>query len=80
MLIGKNVPAKNIIGKVTMLPMTPAVSGFLATEPTSIPSEANSVGPKIRKGISHGDSVMCAPKANTPTATISRKPAVDNAM
>ena len=55
LLIGKKVPARNIIGKVTMLPMTPAVSGFLVTVPTSIPSAAKSIGPKIRKGSSQMD-------------------------
>ena len=59
---------RNIIGKVTMLPMTPAVSGFLVTVPTSIPSAANSMGPKIRKGISQSVNATCAPKAKIPTS------------
>ncbi len=58
MLMGKNVPERNIIGKVTMLPITPAVSGFFVTVPTSMPNAANSVGPRIRKGISQTVNVM----------------------
>ena len=68
MLMGKNVPERNIMGKVTMLPMTPAVSGFFVTVPTSMPSEANSIGPKIRKGINQTVKVTCAPKAKMPTS------------
>ena len=61
MLIGKNVPERNIIGKVTMLPITPAVSGFLVTVPTNMPSDAKSIGPKMRKGISQAVNVtLCA--------------------
>jgi hypothetical protein len=56
-LIGKKVPARNIMGKVTMLPTTPAVSGFFVTVPTSMPSAAKSIGPKIRKGNSQIDMV-----------------------
>src|SRR5271157_373262 len=73
MLIGKKVPERNIIGNVTMLPMTPAVSGFLVTVPTSMPSEAKSVGPISRKGMSQGVNAMFAPYTNIPTTTISMK-------
>ena len=78
--MGKNVPLRNIIGKVTIFPIIPAVSGFLVIVPTNMPSDAKSIGPKIRKGISQIFSVICAPKAKIPTATISRKLRVDNAI
>jgi hypothetical protein len=58
MLMGRNVPARNIIGNVTMFPITPAVSGFLVTVPTSIPKEAKSVEPRTRKGTSQTVNVM----------------------
>ena len=79
-LMGKNVPERNIIGKVTMFPIIPAVSGFLVTIPTSMPNDAKSIGPKIRKGISQIVSVICAPKAQMPTTTMSRKQNVDKVM
>ena len=74
------MPERNIIGNVTMLPITPAVSGLFVTVPTSIPRAAKSIGPKIRKGISPTDKVTCAPKAKTPTPTINRKPAIVKTM
>ena len=73
LLMGKNVPARNIIGNVTMFPIIPAVSGFLVTVPTSMPNEEKSVGPKIRKGISQIVNVMCASKAKIPTTAMRRK-------
>src|SRR5664280_1916002 len=80
LLMGKKVPARNIMGNVTMLPMTPAVSGFFVTVPTSIPSAAKSIGPRMRKGINQGVIATCAPKANMPTPTISKKPAIVKTM
>jgi len=64
------------MGNVTMLPMTPAVSGFLVTVPTNIPSAAKSIGPKIRNGSNQGVNITCAPNAKIPTPTISKKPAI----
>jgi hypothetical protein len=51
-LIGKKVPERNIIGKVTTFPITPAVSGFFVTVPTSIPKDAKSIGPNTKNGMS----------------------------
>src|SRR5450756_630424 len=79
-LIGKKVPERNIIGKVTMFPITPAVSGFLVTVPTSMPREANSIGPKMRKGMSQTVKVMFAPKARVPTTTMNTKDIDDSTM
>jgi hypothetical protein len=73
MLIGKNVPDKNIIGNVIMLPSTLAVSTLFVIVPTSIPIEQNIIGPKMKNGISQTVSVMCAPNKKIPTATMSRK-------
>ena len=80
LLIGKNVPARNIMGNVTMLPMTPAVSGFFVTVPTNMPSAAKSIGPKTKKGINQGVIATCAPKAKIPTPTINKKPAIVKTM
>src|SRR3989304_8227166 len=80
MLMGKNVPERNIIGKVTMFPIMPAVSMLLVTVPTSMPSEAKSIGPKTKKGMSHNVKLTFAPYAKTPTATISRKETADRKM
>ena len=62
MLMGKNVPERNIIGNVTTFPITPAVSGFFVMVPTSMPNEQNIIGPRIRKGISQTVNVMLRAK------------------
>src|SRR4030067_3251352 len=79
-LIGKNVPERNIIGKVMTCPTTLAVSVLLVTVPTSMPTEEKSIGPRTRNSMSHSDSAMCAPKARTPTTTISKKESTDSSM
>jgi hypothetical protein len=78
--MGKNVPARNIIGKVMTCPTTLAVSVLLVTVPTSMPIEEKSIGPRTRNGMSHSVNVMCAPKAKTPTAAISKKESTDKNM
>ena len=74
------MPARNIIGKVIMFPIIPAVSGFLVIVPTSIPSEAKSIGPKIRKGISQKVNSIWASKTKIPVKAINRKLATVNVM
>lgn len=79
-LIGKNVPDKNIIGKVITFPITLAVSTLFVNVPTNMPNEAKSIGPRTRNGISQTVNMMLAPKTKIPTATISRKEIVDRHM
>ena len=79
-LMGKNVPDKNIIGNVIMLPTTLAVSTLFVTVPTSMPSEQKSIGPRMKKGISQIVRVMFAPNTKTPTATMSKKEITDRKM
>jgi len=50
-----------------------AVSTLFATIPMTIPREAKNMGPRIRKGMSHADKEICAPKPNIPTPTIRTK-------
>ena len=46
--LGKKVPARNIIGKVIMFPIIPAVSGFLVIVPTIIPNEEKSIDARVK--------------------------------
>ncbi len=55
--MGKNVPARNIIGKVMTCPTRLAVSVLLVTVPTSMPNEEKSIGPRTRNGMSQSVSV-----------------------
>jgi hypothetical protein len=67
-LTGKNVPDRNIIGKVIRLPTTAADSTLVETVPTSIPRDTKRNGPMRRNGMIHRVNVICAPKAKTPTS------------
>src|SRR4030067_1241135 len=80
MLRGKNVPDRNIIGKVIMLPMTLAVSTLFVMVPTSMPREQNIIGPRIKNGMSQTVRVMLAWNTKIPTATMSKKEIVDKMM
>jgi hypothetical protein len=84
-LMGKKVPDKNIIGNVIMLPTTLAVSVLFVTVPTSIPSEQNIIGPRIKNGMSQTIRVMsvrmmCASNTKIPTAAMSKKEITDKKM
>ena len=80
MLIGKNVPDKNIIGNVIMLPITLAVSTLFVMVPTSMPREQNIIGPRMKKGTSQTVRVMLAWNNKIPTATMSKKDTTDKTM
>src|SRR5450759_3204548 len=70
---GKNVPERNIIGKVTRFPTTAADSTLFETVPTSIPSETKRNGPSSRNGTISREKVMWAPSKPTPRAVIRKK-------
>jgi hypothetical protein len=78
--MGKNVPERNIMGKLMTFPITLAVSGFFVNVPTSMPIEEKSIGPRIKKGISHTVSVMLAFQTKIPTETMSKKLSVERKM